>query len=78
MRTTPPCRQWLGGTGETRSGGTRPAITGPQADVPRTFTPRYPSAYIFPFHYKHPVTGKKTSEDERNASIDGVKDWKYS
>jgi hypothetical protein len=57
---------------------TRPAITGPQADVPRTFSPRYPSGYIFPFHYKHPVTGKKTSEEERNASIEGVRDWKYS
>ncbi len=56
----------------------RPAITGPQADVPRTFSPRYPSGYIFPFHYRHPVTGRKTSEDARNASIDGVKDWKYS
>ena len=57
---------------------TRPALAGAQADVPRTFSPRYPSGYIFPFHYRHPVTGKKTSEDERNASIDGVKDWKYS
>jgi hypothetical protein len=57
---------------------TRPAITGPQADVPRTFTPRYPSGYIFPFHYKLPVTGKKTSEEVRNSSIKGVKDWKYS
>ncbi len=50
------------------------ALTGPQADVPRTFSPRYPSGYIFPFQYKHPVTGKKTSEEERNSSIDGVKD----
>jgi hypothetical protein len=26
----------------------------------------YPSGYILPFHYKHPVTGKKTSEEKRN------------
>ena len=29
----------------------------------------YPSGYIFPFHYKHPVTGKKTSEDEINIKM---------
>ena len=29
----------------------------------------YPSGYIFPFHYKHPVTGKKTSEDEINTKM---------
>jgi hypothetical protein len=54
------------------------ALTGPQADVPRTFSPRYPSGYVFPFHYKHPVTGKKTSEEARNSSIDGVNEWRYS
>jgi hypothetical protein len=48
-------------------GGTRP-------DVPDTrFEHRYPSGYIFPFHYKHPVTGKKTTEDQRNLSVKGVK-----
>jgi hypothetical protein len=26
----------------------------------------YPSGHILPFHFKHPVTGKKTSEEERN------------
>jgi hypothetical protein len=29
--------------------------------------PEYPSGYIIPFHFKHPVTGKETSEKERNA-----------
>ena len=42
------------------------------ADIPRTFSPRYPSGYIFPFPYKHPVTGKETSEGIRNSSIEGV------
>jgi len=31
---------------------------------------RYPSGYIYPFHYNHPVTGKKTSENELNARLD--------
>lgn len=30
---------------------------------------RYLSGYIFPFHYKHPVTGKETSEEARNARL---------
>jgi hypothetical protein len=29
----------------------------------------YPSGYIYPFHYKHPVTGKKTSEDGLNSKL---------
>ncbi len=44
-----------------------------EADIPRTVSSRYPSGYIFPFHYKHPVTGKETSEKKRNASIKKVK-----
>jgi hypothetical protein len=43
-----------------------------EADIPRTFDPQYPSGYIFPFHYKHPVTGEDTSEGVRNSSIKGV------
>ncbi len=35
--------------------------------------PRYPSGYILPFHFPHPVTGKKTSEGKRNATIDWAK-----
>ena len=30
---------------------------------------RYPSGYIFPCHFKHPVAGQKTSEDEHNAAL---------
>jgi hypothetical protein len=29
----------------------------------------YPSGYILPFHYKHPVTRKETTEGIRNASL---------
>jgi hypothetical protein len=30
---------------------------------------RYPSGYIYPFHFKHPVTGKPTTEAKRNAKL---------
>jgi hypothetical protein len=41
---------------------------GPQPDIPDTrMELQYPSGHTFPFHFKHPVTGKKTSEDKRNA-----------
>lgn len=33
----------------------------------------YPSGYILPFHFNHPVTGKPTNEAERNARVRGVK-----
>jgi len=29
----------------------------------------YPSGYIYPMHFKHPVTGKETSEVKRNAKL---------
>ena len=42
----------------------------PEPDVPPTsFDPRFPSGYIFPFHYKHPITGEKTSEEQLNTSL---------
>ncbi len=40
-----------------------------EPDKPREIDTRYPSGYIVPFHYKHPVTGKKTTEGLRNASL---------
>jgi hypothetical protein len=41
----------------------------PKADIPRTIQSKYPSGYIFPFHFRHPVTGKETSEGQRNAEL---------
>ncbi len=38
-------------------------------DVWAEYDTQYPSGYIYPFHYKHPVTGKETSEAKRNASL---------
>jgi hypothetical protein len=38
-------------------------------DIPRTINPRYHSGYIVPFRFKHPVTGKRTTEEKRNSSL---------
>jgi hypothetical protein len=46
-----------------------------RADIPRAYNPAYPSGYIVPFHFKHPVTGKKTAEDARNEQIKNSKDF---
>jgi hypothetical protein len=51
----------------------RPHSTPIPADVVYDNDPRYPSGYIFPFHFVHPVTGKETSEAKRNATIDWMK-----
>jgi len=37
--------------------------------LPNAADPRFLSGYIFPFHYKHPVTGKATSEKAKNARL---------
>ena len=44
----------------------------PDIDIDRNDR-RYVSGYIFPFHYNHPVTGKGTSEGEKNARLRGQK-----
>jgi hypothetical protein len=46
-----------------------------QSDLPSKNIPySYPSGYVLPFHYSHPVTGKKTGERERNIHVKNVKD----
>jgi hypothetical protein len=40
----------------------------PDIDIDRNDL-RYVSGYIFPFHYNHPVTGRPTSEGEKNARL---------
>jgi hypothetical protein len=37
-------------------------------DLPQNVDPSYGTGYIVPFHFKHPVTGKATSEKKRNSS----------
>lgn len=41
----------------------------PRPDKPRDVDSRYPSGYIPPFHYRHPVTDKDTSEKKHNAEM---------
>ena len=38
-------------------------------DVWAEYDTSYPSGYIYPFHFKHPVTGKETSEAKRNSTL---------
>ena len=46
---------------------------GPKPDVPINKSDlRYVSGYVFPFHYRHPVTGKETSEGVRNSQLKPV------
>ena len=40
-----------------------------KADIPRDRSYIYPSGYIVPFYYKHPVTGKETTEAARNEAV---------
>lgn len=40
-----------------------------KADLPRSYYTNYPFGYISPFHYKHPVTNKPTSENAWNNSL---------
>jgi hypothetical protein len=50
------------------------ATFGPKPDIPVDVTDlRYVSGYVFPFHYKHPVTGKGTSEGKLNSRLKPVK-----
>jgi hypothetical protein len=47
---------------------------GPTPDIPdNRFELQYPSGYIFSFHYKHPITGKSSSEEQRNKLVKRVK-----
>ena len=39
-----------------------------EPDIPDNIKVVYPSGYILPFHFKHPVTVKETSEKQKNTS----------
>jgi hypothetical protein len=54
-----------------RSGAPGPQIA---ADIPMNKDDlRYVTGYIFPYHFKHPVTGKSSSEATRNARLKPIK-----
>ena len=55
------------GPPETKEGqAQRPRLS---PDVWAEYDTQYPSGYIYPFHFKHPVTGKPTTEAKRNATL---------
>ena len=41
----------------------------PRPDKPRDIDTKYPSGYIPPFYYPHPITGKPTSERKHNRAL---------
>jgi hypothetical protein len=57
----------------TNTPSTRQRYEGQKPDIaPKGMDSRYPSGYIFPFHFKHPVTDKETSEARRNAALEYI------
>jgi hypothetical protein len=38
-------------------------------DIPAEYDTEYPSGYIFPMHYAHPVTGRPSTENEHNGTL---------
>ena len=46
----------------------RPPALNPDEWAPHEFG--YPSGYIYPMHFVHPVTGRATTENERNAKLE--------
>jgi len=53
--------------------GAKIKMSWPEPDEPpREFVSNYPSGYILPFHYRNPVTGRKSSEEENNKTVKGI------
>ena len=50
-----------------RSGGFAPKLS---PDVWAKYNTQYPSGYIYPFHFRHPVTGRETGEAAFNETLD--------
>ena len=56
------------------SGKLPPGMPNFKPDVPMNRKDlRYVSGYIMPYHFKHPVTGQKTSEALRNKRLKPIK-----
>lgn len=69
LYTTPPEKGWVKPERiATIEKGTLRTLGHIQADKPREIDPQYPSGYIVPFHYKHPVTGKPSTDAKRNTA----------
>ncbi len=54
---------------EESAPGTRAPSLDLHPDIWAEYDTSYPSGYIYPFHFKHPVTGKQTSEAKLNATL---------
>lgn len=61
-----PSRMWKAQTEDTEVRGEGPKLS---PDIWAEYDTQYPSGYIYPFHFRHPVTGKETSEAAYNASL---------
>jgi hypothetical protein len=67
-------RRFVIGEEPPREGGKRPRTEMPVPDIP--LDPgdlRYVSGYIIPMHFRHPVTGKPSTEEVRNARLKPLK-----
>jgi hypothetical protein len=53
---------------ERRPAPGEPRTPSPRPDKPRDINTMYPSGYVPPFHYRHPVTGKETSPKKYRVS----------
>jgi len=64
----PPAEGWVSAERvDAAAGGERSKP--PRPDKARDINSRYPSGYIPPFHYPHPITGKPTSERKHNKAL---------
>jgi hypothetical protein len=71
LYTAPPEKGWVKSERIAASQQIKIQTLGnaPKPDKPRDIDPRYPSGYIVPFHYMHPVTGKPSTDAKRNAAL---------
>ncbi len=67
--TASPTEGWVKKEKVEAAGNATITDRNPKPDQPRDFDPRYPSGYIVPFHFKHPVTRKNSGEAKHNASL---------
>jgi hypothetical protein len=66
---TPPGEAWVKKERITKSKAQLVTAQTAKPDKPRDVDSRYPTGYIVPFQFKHPVTGKKISVTKRNTHV---------
>jgi len=65
----PPDKGWVKADRQAPPAGDNEDYGELSPDIPAKYDLEYPSGYIFPMHFKHPVTGQVTSEAKRNAAL---------